>query len=268
MADSPSDAPSPSPAPEPSPTPEASPAAQSTFAKVRAWWKRRREAVESNWQFLDGELHRGRLLTVVLLLHLRYTFGYLAFGFMVSAPLQLAYRSEWGDHLLKSIVLGSLCVVPFVCLWPFTRIDWGRMRVPEFMNLELALTRWATVLALAFLIFSGVVRLFAGHSDDDEAWWVWVCDVRVAYLTLGLMFFAWIRVKFNTLLFREFYTLTASDDLVLRVPPSQLMLDLTPPRPGGDEAPQEPKSDPSPPSQEPNSDPSLPSPETDGKPAL
>lgn len=252
MADSPSGE-APSPTPEPKPSAESKPDAPGVFSKVGSWWKRRREAVESNWQFLDGELHRGRLLTVVLLLHLRYTFGYLAFGFMVSAPLQLAYRQEWGDHLLKSVVLGLLCVVPFVCLWPFTRIDWGRMRVPEFKNLELALTRWATVLALAFLVFSAAVRLFAGQSDDEEAWWVWVCDVRVAWLTLGLMFFAWIRVKFHTLLFREFYTLRPSDDLVLSVPPSQLNLDLDPPKPGGDASPGES----SPPSSKADEDPAL-----------
>ena len=51
-------------------------------------------------------------------------------------------------------------------------------------------------------------------------------DERVAWLTLGLMFFGWIRVKFHTILFREFYTLKPEDDLVLRVPPSQLKLDL------------------------------------------
>lgn len=257
MADPPSgDAPTP-PTPKSEPPAESGQGSESLLSRCSAWWKRRREAVESNWQFLDSELHRGRLLTVVLLLHLRYTFGYLAFGFVISAPLQLAYRSEWGDHILKSFLLGALCIIPFVCLWPFTRIDWGRMRVPEFKNLELALTRWATVLAFGFLLFTAVVRLFAGESDDGEAWWVWVCDVRVAWLTLGLMFFAWIRVKFHTLLFREFYTLRPSDDLVLRVPPSQLKLNLAPPKPGSDSVPNAAADEPSPPSSE-----------ADGKPAL
>jgi hypothetical protein len=211
------------PTPEPEPPPTAS-------ARLTAWIARRRDKAESNWRFIDAGLHRTRLLATVFLLHLRYTFGYLAFGFLVSAPIQFATRRDLvGDHVLKSLVLGMACVVPFVVLWPFTRIAWERMRVPEFKNLELALTRWATALALVFVLFAGGVTVVFGRRDGEIPWWVWLCDVRVAWLNLGLMFFAWLRVKFHTLLFREFYTLKAEDDLVLRVPATQLTLDLEEP---------------------------------------
>jgi hypothetical protein len=210
------------------PPSEPEPKQPSAFARLRAWAARRRDKAEGNWRFLDAELKRGRLLTKVVLLHLRYTFGYLAFGFLVSAPLQLGYRHEWGESMLKSLALGLLCALPFGLLWPFTKIDWGRMRVPEFKNLELRLTRLATLCAALWLLVASVVHFAAGDPGEGKAttWWVWICDPRVAWLTLGLMFFAWLRVKFHTLLFREFYTLKPEDDLVLRVPPSQLKLDL------------------------------------------
>ena len=112
-------------------------------SRLTQWVETRRDKAEANWRFIDAELHRTRLLATVFLLHLRYTFGYLAFGFLVSAPIQLTtQRHEWGDQVLKSLALGLGCVLPFLLLWPFTRIAWERMRVPEFKNLELALTRW------------------------------------------------------------------------------------------------------------------------------
>lgn len=245
------------------PPADPSPPEPGFLSQLGGWFARRRDKAEKNWRFVDAEVKRGRLLTQVFLLHLRYTFGYLAFGFLVSAPIQLGWRRElsMGGHVFKSLALGLACVVPFLVLWPFTRIAWEKMRVPEFKNLELALTRWATVLALLFVIFAASVTVLFGHPDagpDGEIpalpWWVWICDVRVAWLTLGLMFFSWIRVKFHTLLFRDFYTLKAEDDLVLRVPPSQIKLDLSDP-----EAPKPPDSPkpepPKPASDPPESDP-------------
>ncbi len=220
---------------EPSPTKSEAPGLTD---RVIGWFAGRRDKAEHNWRFVDAELKRGRLLTKVFLLHLRYSFGYLAFGFLVSAPIQLGWRRELasGGHMFKSLALGLACALPFLLLWPFTRIAWGRMRVPEFKNLELALTRWATVMAILFVVLAASVTVLFGHPEPGPdgvvpqlPWWVWICDVRVAWLTLGLMFFSWIRVKFHTLLFREFYTLKAEDDLVLRVPPSQLKLDLSDP---------------------------------------
>jgi hypothetical protein len=222
---------------EPSPPNPSGPESPGLLAKLTGWFARRRDKAEDNWRFVDAELTRARLLTRVFMLHLRYTFGYLAFGFLISAPIQLIVRRELdGGHFFKSLTLGLACVIPFLVLWPFTRIAWERMRVPEFKNLELALTRWATALALIFVIVAAGITVLFGHptpGPDGEIpalpWWVWICDARVAWLTLGLMFVSWIRVKFHTLLFREFYTLKAEDDLVLRVPPSQIKLDLSDP---------------------------------------
>ena len=232
--------------PHPESSPE-EPKVPGLGARAMGWFARRRDAAEDNWRFVDAEVQRGRLLTKVFLLPLRYAFGYLAFGFLVSAPIQLGWRRELaaGGHVFKSLALGLGCAIPFLLLWPFTRIAWERMRVPEFKNLELALTRWATVMAILFVVLAASVTVLFGHPKPgpDGAtpvlpWWVWICDVRVAWLTLGLMFFSWIRVKFHTLLFREFYTLKAEDDLVLRVPPSQIKLDLSDPDQRPTDAPQ------------------------------
>jgi len=192
------------------------------WARLKGSLGERRDQLEMNWRFIDAELHRTRLLIKVAALHLRYTFGYLAFGFLISAPIQLILKDATGQHVLKSLILGGLCLVPFMALYPLSKIDWGRMRIPEFKHLELALTRWAAILALLFLIVSVVVQLIA--EEESQGWLMWLFrNPSVASVNLGLMFFAWLRVKFHTLMFREFYTLKPDDDLVLHVPPSQLI---------------------------------------------
>tara|TARA_R110002072_G_scaffold113619_2_gene243300 strand:+ start:414 stop:1019 length:606 start_codon:yes stop_codon:yes gene_type:complete len=162
------------------------------------------------------ELSRTRLVAKVFLLHVRYVFGYLAFGYLVSAPLQIGRLHEdgWLSGIAVCLVLGFACLIPFLVLYPFTRIAWERMRIPEFKNLELALTGWAAIAAAVFVAAAGIVRWplrLEGAVLD-------VFNPNVAWLCFGLMFFAWVRVKFHTVLFREFYTLRDEDDLVLRVP--------------------------------------------------
>lgn len=193
--------------------------------RLSAWG----DQAEEKWRFLDAELLRTRLLTKVVLLHLRYTFGYLAFGFLVSAPIQLGFRhgAGWVEGSFKSLFLGALFALPCLILWPMTLIDWHRMRIPEFKNLELALTRWAAIVAALWLVTAFVGERVLGL----EGWLGWICDIRVAWTNLGLMFFSWVRVKFHTLLFREFYTLKPDDDLVLRVPPSRIKLKKDTPDP-------------------------------------
>ena len=220
------------------PEPEPAEPKPSFWERLNGWAVRRQEKVEHNWRFVDAELTRTRLILQVILLHIRYTFGYLSFGFLVSAPLQLAWRDEYGG-IWRCLALGAICTLPFVGLWPVTRIDWGRMRIPEFKNMELALTRWATVIAVAFLLLTiGVKAVFTIQSkraEDpiEQGWLVWLCgDPKVAWLNVGLMFFSWVRVKFHTIMFREFYTLKPEDELVLRVPPSQRKLDLAGFKPG------------------------------------
>jgi len=156
------------------------------------------------------------LIVKVFLLHVRYVFGYLAFGYLVSAPLQIGRLHEegWLQGIATCLALGVVCLVPFLVLYPFTRIAWERMRIPEFKNLELALTGWAAIAAAIFVLATGFVRWplrLEGAALD-------LFHPGVAWLCFGLMFFAWVRVKFHTVLFREFYTLRDEDDLVLRVP--------------------------------------------------
>lgn len=203
---------------DPAETP--TPAPPGRWGRLQAWAAARRDRAERNWRFLDAELQRTRLLTKVVLLHARYTFGYLAFGFLVSAPIQLglAHAAGWVEGMFQSLALGVLFAVPALLLWPLTIIDWHRMRIPEFKNLELALTQWAALAASAWLAIAFLVsRVF-----EVQGWPGWLCNVEVAWTNLGLMFFSWVRVKFHMIMFREFYTLKPDDDLVLRVPPSRL----------------------------------------------
>jgi len=228
---------------------------------LRGWWRARVARTEARWTRVAGGLHRTRLVTRVVLLYVRYTFGYLAAGFLISAPIQLGLNPEdWGEgRLLKCLLLGVVCLIPFGVLYPFSQVDWGRMRLPEFKNLELDLTRWATFLALAFLLLALVVYPFRDASSDPEAGPVlrttlWVCDLKVAWLNTMLMAFGWVRVKLHTVLFRDFYTLKPDDDLVLSFPPSGPPApprETPPARPREAPPPDEPPPDEAPPDEAP-----------------
>jgi len=212
---------------------------------VRERWQVQRAETESHWARVLVGVQRTRIVTRVILIYARYTCGYLATGFLISAPLQLVTHREWGD-MFKSLILGVAFALPFLLLIPFTQLEWERMRLPEFKNFELALTRWASYCAGAFFALSGLLQITAPETTLG-----WLCDVRVAWVELVLMFFAWVGVKFHTVLFREFYTLKPDDDdLVLvglaqraakqvvvvsekQVPPAT----VTPPAGGGGPAP-------------------------------
>ncbi|MEZ6185826.1 MAG: hypothetical protein R3F62_12550 [Planctomycetota bacterium] len=180
--------------------------------RLGRWLRLKQYEAERRWADPREHFRHKRLLAKVVLLHVRYTCGYLATGFLISAPIQLGTQDHW-DSIGKSLVLGLICTLPFVVLWPFTRVDWERMRLPEFKNLELAQTRWAVYASGAFLLVCGLARLWPDGSL------LWLFDVRIAWLSLLLMAFAWLRVKFHTLVFREFYTLKPDDDLVLSYRP-------------------------------------------------
>lgn len=200
------------PTPPPA-TPPDPPAPAGLAARWRAWWRLRRQATELRWAFLFRGVMRAGLVTQVLLLHVRYTCGYLAAGFLVSAPIQLIGGShgQWDEgRIWKSMWLGGLFGLPFLLLMPFTNVDWGRMRIPEFKHLELAFSRWALWASLGLLMLALLIQ--AGHGSDS------LLDLRVAWVNLVLMFFAWVRVKANMIMFREFYTLKPGDELVISLP--------------------------------------------------
>ena len=166
------------------------------------------------WGQLFSEKKSFRLLFQIFLFHVRYTFGYLAAGFLVSVPVQLVASSEGTDgRIFSSLAMGLACTIPFIALWPFTLLHWERMRLPEFKNLELAWTRWGVYAALGFLLLSVGTEIFT-----PKHWLAHTTDPRVAYLVLVLMLCAWARVKFHTFFFRDFYKLKEGDDLVLALP--------------------------------------------------
>src|SRR5947209_7960040 len=93
----------------------------------------------------EGDQKKEARVPPPLLLHVRYVFGYLATGFLVSVPISLGskagYGLTWGDAFKSaalSVGYGAVLIVPFVGLIPFTRFDWKAMRVPEFQLFEKA----------------------------------------------------------------------------------------------------------------------------------
>lgn len=136
-----------------------------------------------------------------LLLHVRYVFGYLAAGFLVSVPISLGSRIGTGVEFFEgakaiglSLVYGLVLLVPFFALIPFSNIDWKEMRVPEFQLFELSVTRTATFVALVLVLLSVQVHVFSKLAEPRVAWTVFV-----------LMLFSWGRIKVQTKLFPEFY---------------------------------------------------------------
>ena len=194
----------PSAPPPDAPLPETPPAR----GGWREWWRLRRQATELRYALAFRGVQRTRVITQVLLLHFRYTCGLLATGFLVSAPIQLGTTRQW-DEIWRSVLLGVVLGIPFLVLAPLTNIDWGRMRLPEFKNLELAFTRWAVWASLLFF----VVGLLSDWMSLG-----WVLDAQVTWVNLVLMLFAWVRVKVHMVMFREFYTLRPGDDLVVSLP--------------------------------------------------
>lgn len=152
-------------------------------------------------------------------IHARYSCGYLMTGFLVSAPIQLSRGHEGDGAIFKSIILGLFCALPFVLLIPFTRVRWESMRLPEFKNLELGLTRWATITSVAFVALAYICRWIAAEKSPMR----WLFDPHIAWVNLGLMAFAWVRIQFDAWLFREFYTLHPDDDtlVLFRLPQQQ-----------------------------------------------
>lgn len=210
--------------------------------RLRVGWRLRRQATELRWANVFKGVQRAGTVTQVLLLHVRYTCGYLALGFLVSAPLQLIGSSqEWEQgRVWKSILLGLLFVLPYLGLIPFTNVDWGRMRLPEFKNLELAFCRWSVWASLGLLVLALFAEVMPGG----------LLDLQVAWVNLVLMFFTWVRAKSHVLMFREFYTLRTGDELVVSMP---LGYDTKPPPLRSQKEPQPPQPqappEPQPPSQ-------------------
>ncbi|MDF1661338.1 MAG: hypothetical protein P1V97_06180, partial [Planctomycetota bacterium] len=190
------------------------------------WPFNARDDVEERWgnitqewdRIRGGTIARYLFLTKIVLLHARYIFGYIAAGFLVSAPLYMgtklfndfSWDSRIFGHIFYSLLDGLICLIPFVVLIPFTQIDWENMRVPEFKIFELALTRWASYIALAYLIVCINLSIF--YDMKGEAWWF---DLQIAWINFTLMVSAWLRIKIQTLIFKDFYSLESKEDLVL-----------------------------------------------------
>lgn len=136
------------------------------------------------------------------LLHVRYVFGYLGSGFLVSVPISLGMKIGSGlspiDFVGRgalSVAYGIVLLVPFFALWPVTRrFDWKAMNVPEFQLFELAVTRASAFAALGLFLLGVAAHTVTTLADPSLAWTVFV-----------LMFFAWGRIKVQTRLFPEFY---------------------------------------------------------------
>jgi hypothetical protein len=150
---------------------------------------------------LRAILDERRRRVALALLHLRYVCGYLAAGFLVSVPIALGSKVGNGLSLVLalrqtglSLLYGLVLIVPFLALWPFTRIDWKAMNVPEFQLFELAVTRSAALASILLFVLSVQLRVFSMLAEPRLVWTVFT-----------LMVFAWGRIKVQTRLFPEFY---------------------------------------------------------------
>jgi hypothetical protein len=200
---------------------------QKLLKRLISWPIRIRDDAEQRWgnitqewdRIRGGTIARYLFLTKIILLHTRYIFGYLAAGFLVSAPLWLGTKMagdfNWDGavfgHIFYSLLTGLLCLIPFVVLIPFTRIDWENMRVPEFKIFELALCRWACYITFAYLVICFNASAIFG-KDPKEAWWF---DLQIAWINFTLMVSAWLKIKIQTLIFKDFYDLEIKEDLIL-----------------------------------------------------
>lgn len=200
---------------------------------LKAWVKHRNDRTQARWDALvethGHHLARKALLFKVALVHVRYTCAYLATAFLVSTPYQLIWQvfratSSKGDGepragpIIHSLLVGLALLLIMAVLIPLTRIDWSKMRLPEFKVFELNLAWWALVVSAAYLALSIVADPIWG--DDSVVGQL--CDRRVALPVFTLMAFSWVRGKFDAWLFKDFYTLHPDDDsLVLfkSVPP-------------------------------------------------
>lgn len=200
---------------------------------LKAWIKQRNDRTQARWDALvethGHHLARQRLLFKVALVHTRYTCAYLATAFLVSTPYQLIwqlFRATSGEQgreprfgpILHSLIVGLALLVIMAVLIPATRIDWSKMRLPEFKVLELNLAWYALVVSAAYLALSIVADPIWG---DDSAVGQ-LCDRRVALPVFTLMAFSWVRGKFDAWLFKDFYTLHPDDDSLIlfkTVPP-------------------------------------------------
>lgn len=190
---------------------------------LKASLKVRAEELARRREDLDRSFRRFRFLTKIGLLRFRYVCGYLAAGFLVSAPLYLSLRmwyqgeifstpaSEWLDPILHSVLLGVVLLLPYALLAPFTRISWENMRVPEFQKFELSLARSASIAALAYFLACIVVAAVFYDSEYNAFF-----DPRPAWTNFLLQLVPWLRLKALTFLFKDYYDNSVKkEDLVL-----------------------------------------------------
>ena len=178
----------PAPAPQPLPIAQPSPISQKVSRLAVALDERRKRVAR-------------------VLLHVRYVFGYLAAGFLVSVPISLGARIGAGLEALEavkqiglSVVYGVALYLPFFALAPFSNVDWKEMRVPEFQLFELSVTRTTTLVAAVLLLLSIQLRVSS---------WMFA-EPRVVWTVFVLMLFSWARIKVQTFLFPEFYAAAAA----------------------------------------------------------
>jgi hypothetical protein len=151
---------------------------------------------------------RARVVAKLGLVHARYVFGTLGTALLVSVPIDVGYRllheehadTSWLGPAGVSVLYGLLCFAVFASMIPFTRIDWGRMRVPEFQTFELSISRSAMIASAVLLVASFIVR-FLSHDGLVHA----LLPRRLFWTVFVLMAIAWAKIWIQTKLFPEFY---------------------------------------------------------------
>jgi hypothetical protein len=150
---------------------------------------------------------RARVVAKLGLVHARYVCGTLGTALLVSVPIDVGYQllhgrydSAWIGPAGVSVFYGLMCFAVFAAMIPFTRVDWGRMRVPEFQTFELSISRSATIASGLLLIASFVAKVAAGDGLIHA-----LLPRRLFWTVFVLMAIAWAKIWIQTKLFPEFY---------------------------------------------------------------
>jgi len=126
-------------------------------------------------------------------LETRYTFGYLAAGFLVSTPLWILSDpgSDWST-VPYSLLYGIACLVVYFLFGPLAKADWKNLKLPEFKLFELSVTRWSCLLSFVFMLVLAI---------HPRLRWQW----RLGLLQFLVMLLPYLRIKLDTWLFKDFY---------------------------------------------------------------
>lgn len=156
---------------------------------------------------LKHAAEKARVVAKLRLVRARYVMGTLGTALLVSVPIDVGYQilhgrfdPIWVEAAGVSVLYGLLCFGVFGALVPVTRVEWRRMRVPEFQSFELRVSFSSMIVAAVLLILS-----LAGKLAFVDPLVHALLPRRLFWTVFVLMAIAWAKLRVQTWLFPEFY---------------------------------------------------------------